>query len=199
VTAHTSACHAWRRRLVCDKGYTLVELLTVLVILGVVLAGLTAMFHSGMRAEIRANKELDAQQNARAALDRMRRELHCANAVTAPDGTALPDGTPVSSITATLPPACPGSETTVTYATSSVAANRWELTRAADAGTPVRVADYLTAIAPATSSTPFTYFAPGSGTLGRLRVDIPVNLDPADAGTLWRLQDDIVLRNTTRL
>jgi hypothetical protein len=30
-------------------------------------------------------------------------------------------------------------------------------------------------------------------------VDIPVNVDPADAGTLWRLQDDIVLRNTSRL
>jgi prepilin-type N-terminal cleavage/methylation domain-containing protein len=187
VTVQTSASHALRRRLVCDKGYTLVELLTVLVILGVVLAGLTAMFHAGMRAEMRANKELDAQQNARAALDRMRRELHCASEISAPNGTA------VATMTVTLPATCPGSDTTVTYATASVGTNRWELTRAGDSGTPVRVADYLT------SGTPFTYYVPASGTLGRLEVDIPVNLDPADAGTLWRLQDDIVLRNTTRL
>ena len=193
MTARRSRSLRLRRRLACENGYTLIETLTVLVILGIVLGGLTTMFHAGIRAEMRANKELDAQQNARAALDRMRRELHCANAITAADGSALTDGAAVASVTATLPAACPGSETTVTYATSPVAANHWELTRAADSGTPVRVADYLT------SGTPFTYFGPGSGTLGRLGVDIPVNLDPADTGTLWRLQDDIVLRNTTRL
>ncbi len=55
------------------------------------------------------------------------------------------------------------------------------------------MADYLTA------STPFTYYIPATGTLGRLRVDIPVNLNPTDTSTEWRLQDDIVLRNTIRL
>jgi hypothetical protein len=79
----------------------------------------------------------------------------------------------------------------VTYATVVVAANRWKLTRAG--ATTSTVADYLT------SDTIFTYHVPASGTLGRLQVDIPVNVDPADAGTLWRLQDDIVLRNTSRL
>ena len=60
-------------------------------------------------------------------------------------------------------------------------------------GAPTTVADYLT------SSTPFTYYVPASGTLGRLSVDIPVNVNPTDTSTEWRLQDDIVLRNTTRL
>jgi len=55
------------------------------------------------------------------------------------------------------------------------------------------VADYLTA------SAIFTYYVPATGTLGRLHVEIPVNLDPSDAGTEWRLVDDIVLRNTVRL
>ena len=44
----------------------------------------------------------------------------------------------------------------------------------------MRVADYIT------SSTVFTYFAPAAGTLGRLTVDFPVNLEPADASTLWQ-------------
>jgi prepilin-type N-terminal cleavage/methylation domain-containing protein len=182
-----------RERLASERGYSLTEMLTVMIILGIVLGALTTMFQAGMRAEIRTNKELQAQQNARAALDRMRRELHCANAVTLPDGTPVPAGVTVAGITATLPDACPGSDAAVTYATSNVAANRWTLTRTGDSGTPVTVADYLTA------EEIFEYDVPASGTLGRLHVDIPVNLDPADSGTLWRLEDDIVLRNTTRL
>jgi prepilin-type N-terminal cleavage/methylation domain-containing protein len=182
-----------RRLLTSEAGYTLTELLTVLLIMSLVLGGLAVMFQSGVRAEVRANRNLQAQQNARAALDQMRRELHCADELTATDGTALPNGTAVAALSASLPTTCPGSATTVTYATASVAANRWRLTRAADGGAAVVVADYLT------SSTTFTYYLPASGTLGRLRIDFPVNLAPADATTLWRLQDDIVLRNTSRL
>ncbi len=176
-----------RRRLRCEGGYTLIEMLTVLVILSIVLGGIVTMFQSGLRAEVRANKELQAQQNARGALDTMRRELHCANAISAPNGTA------VATMTVTLPAACPGTDTTVIYTATNVATNRWKLTRTGSSGTPVDVADYLT------SDTIFTYYVPASGTLGRLRVDLPVDLDPADIGTAWRLQDDIVLRNTTRL
>jgi prepilin-type N-terminal cleavage/methylation domain-containing protein len=176
---------ALRRRLSGQAGYTLVEMITVMVILGIVLGGLTTMFHAGMTAEVRANRELDAQQNARAALDRMRRELHCASAISAANGVA------VSTVTVTLPAVCTGPETTVTYATVSVGANRWRLRRTG--ATASTVADYLT------SSTIFTYHVPASGTLGRLQVEIPVNINPADTRTLWRLQDDIVLRNTSRL
>jgi prepilin-type N-terminal cleavage/methylation domain-containing protein len=180
--------HLRRRCLLRNEaGYTLIELVTVMLILALVLVGLTTMFQAGVKAEVRANRELEAQQNARSALDRMRRELHCANAISAANGVA------VASVTVTLAAACAGTATTVTYATATVAANRWTLTRAADGGAAVAVADYLTA------DTIFTYYVPASGTLGRLRVDIPVNLNPADTGTLWRLQDDIVLRNTTRL
>jgi prepilin-type N-terminal cleavage/methylation domain-containing protein len=176
-----------RRKLAGEAGYSLPELITTMAILLVVLTGLTTMFHSGIRAETHAMKELDAQRNARAALDRMRRELHCASAISATNGVA------VSTITVTLPAACPGTDTTVTYATATVATSRYKLTRTGASGSAVTVADYVT------SSTPFTYYAPATGTLGRLAVYFPVNLDPTDTRTLWRLQDDIVLRNTTRL
>lgn len=175
-----------RFRLGGEAGYSLIELMTVMAILGIVLAGLTTMFHAGVRAELRSSRELEAQQNARAALDRIRRELHCANALSAPNGIA------VATLTVTLPAACFGSDTSVTYATETVASGRWRLRRTPGAGAAVTVADYLTA------STIFTYYVPASGTLGRLRVDIPVNLNPTDTSTEWRLQDDIVLRNTTR-
>jgi prepilin-type N-terminal cleavage/methylation domain-containing protein len=175
------------RRLRDQGGYTLTEMITVMVILGIVLAGLAAAFHAGVRAETRASREFQAQQNARLALDRLRRELHCANAISTANGTA------VSSITVTLPTVCLGADTSVTYATSSVATSRWMLTRTGNVTGATDVADYLT------SSTPFTYYVPASGTLGFLSVDIPVNLNPTDTSTEWRLKDDIVLRNTTRL
>ncbi len=170
-----------------ESGHTLIELLTVLSILGIVLAGLTTAFTSGINAELRASREFEAQQNARIAVDRLRRELHCASAISAPNGTA------VSTIAVTLPDVCAGADTAVTYATVAVSANRWKLTRTPATGSASTVADYLT------SSTIFTYFAPAAGTLGRLSVDVPVNVNPADPGTEWRLVDDIVLRNTDRL
>lgn len=158
-----------------------------MAILGIVLAALTTAFTSGTNAELRANREFQAQQNARLSLDRLRRELHCASAI------STANGTPVASVTVTLPDICPGSDTTVTYATQTAGANRWTLTRTGTSGSPVTVADYLTA------STIFTYYVPATGALGRLHVDIPVNLNPSDVGTEWRLVDDIVLRNTVRL
>jgi prepilin-type N-terminal cleavage/methylation domain-containing protein len=181
---------ALRRRLernAGEAGFSLTEMVTVMVILGVVLVGITTMFHAGIRAETRANQEFQAQQNARLALDRMRQELHCASAISAPNGTA------VSTVTVTLPAGCRGADTSVTYATATVATGRWELTRAGNATGSSTVADHLT------SSTLFTYYTPASGTLGRLAVDLPVNLNPTDTSTQWRLQDDIVLRNTSRL
>jgi type II secretory pathway pseudopilin PulG len=162
-------------------------MLTVMVILGIVLGGLTAMFHAGVRAEVRANRELDAQQNARAALDRMRRELHCASAI-----AASPEGVARANIVVTLPAGCPGSDTTVTYAATNVASQRYRLTRTGDVTPAMNVADYLTV------GEIFTYQPSTTGQLRRLSVDIPVNTNPTDTSTLWRLQDDIVLRNTTR-
>jgi prepilin-type N-terminal cleavage/methylation domain-containing protein len=170
-----------------ERGFTLIELLTVLVILSIVLAGLTAAFTAGVRAELRANKQFQAQQHARLALDRFRREAHCASAVTATPGT------PVASVTVTLPAVCAGADTSITYATQTVSANRWQLMRTGGSGSPVAIADYLTA------STIFTYTAPATGTLGKIHVDIPVNLTPGDTLNEWRLVDDIVLRNTDRL
>jgi prepilin-type N-terminal cleavage/methylation domain-containing protein len=176
-----------RRLLGCEKGYSLPEMLTVMVILGIVLGGLTAMFHAGVRAEVRANRELDAQQNARAALDKMRDELHCASAIST---TVV--GSAVETMTVTLPAGCPGADTTVTYTATNVSTSRYRLTRTGDSTGAANVADYLT------SGAIFTYQAPVSGELRRLSVDIPVNLNYSDPATLWRLQDDIVLRNTTR-
>ena len=56
-----------------DGGYTMVELLAVLAIFLTIVTALTTLFISGSKAELDANNRFQAQQNARLALDRLRR------------------------------------------------------------------------------------------------------------------------------
>ena len=58
-----------------------------MVILTVVLTGVTSAFIQGSRAELHANNRFQAQLQATAALDRMRRDVHCAVAASVSSGT----------------------------------------------------------------------------------------------------------------
>jgi prepilin-type N-terminal cleavage/methylation domain-containing protein len=173
---------AFRRLVSCERGYTMIELLQVTAILSVVLTGLTVLFVQATNAELQMNERFQAQQTARLAVDRMRREIHCASGIT-PSGAA-------TSITVTLPAQCPsagGSQSNIVYDTQLVSANRYRLRRAG-----ITIADHITA------ETVFDYTPPQTGKLAMLRVDLPV--DPSAAKTNpWQLVADIVLRNTTRL
>ena len=175
-----------RRTLRGRGGYTLIELLAVLTIFMTVVTALTTLFISGARAELDANRRFQAQLSARVAFDLMRREIHCASSLTF---------TSAASVMITLPPGCPsagGTTTTVVYDTASAGTNRYKLRRKKGSAAAVPIADYLT------SGNIFTYTAPSTTALGRLTVDMPVNVYPNEAWKRWRLVADIVLRNTTR-
>jgi prepilin-type N-terminal cleavage/methylation domain-containing protein len=172
-----------RRLVLCERGYTLVELLQVTAILSVVLTGLTVLFVQATNAELQMNKRFQAQQEARVAIDRMRREIHCAKAIT-PAGNS-------TSITVTIPSQCPtsgGSEINVVYETQPVSAERFQLRRAG-----VKIADYVRV------GNVFTYDIPTANKLGTLHVALPINIQPPGAGSNWELKADMVLRNTSRL
>src|SRR6188768_2080040 len=164
-----------------QAGYTMLELVMVLAILGTVVGALTTLFVQATNAEFEANRRFQAQQTARVAVDKMRREIHCASAIT-PAGTG-------SSISVTLPAQCPtsgGSQSTVIYDTAG-SGQRFQLRR-----NGVNLADYVTL------QNVFNYTAPTSGvSLGKLRVTLPINTKP-NVGREWRLVADMVLRNTTR-
>jgi prepilin-type N-terminal cleavage/methylation domain-containing protein len=170
-----------RRVVSGTSGYTMIELLMVLAILGTVVGALTTLFVQATNAEFESNRRFQAQQEARVSIDKMRREIHCASAIT-PTGVT-------SSISVTLPGQCPsagGSQTTVTYDTAG-SGQRFQLRR-----NGVKLADYVTL------QNPFNYTAPVAGTsLGKLRVTLPINTRPT-IGRDWRLIADMVLRNTTR-
>lgn len=169
-----------------QSAYALTELLTVLVILTIVLGGLTALFASATTAEVEMRKRFEAQQEARLAVDALRREVHCASGIT--------QAGPSPTVTLTLPTGCPSGSGTVTWCTVNVAASRHELYRKTgttcdSAGT--RYADYLL-IANA-----FSYTAPTTESRAKLRVEFPVDVDLADTVSTYSLVDELVLRNTS--
>jgi hypothetical protein len=76
----------------------------------------------------------------------------------------------------------------VVYATELVSTNRYRLKRGS-----VTITDRLT------SGDVFSYVAPTTASLGRLRLDFPVNLKPTQPWKTWRLETDVVLRNSQRV
>jgi len=169
-----------------ERGYTLVEMLTVLVIFGTVMSALMVLFVQGTGAEVDLNNRFQAQQAARLALDKIRREAHCATAVTVSSA---------SSVTLNLPSYCPTGNGSVTWCTVSLGTSRYGLYRKAGAtcdSTGVRWADYLT------SANVFSYAAQSTTSLAKLSVDFPIDVKPSRTVDTYELKDDIVLRNSTR-
>ena len=72
---------AVRQRATDSRGFALTEMIVVLAILLIVLTALTQLFVSASTAEVDMSKRVQAQQNARLALDKLRREIHCAKEV----------------------------------------------------------------------------------------------------------------------
>jgi len=169
-----------------ERGYTLVEMLTVLVIFSTVMSALLVLFVQGTNAELDMNNRFQAQQDARLTLDKLRREAHCASAVTVSSA---------SSVTLSLPSYCPTGNGSVTWCTSSLGSSRYGLFRktgAACDATGVRWADHLT------SANVFSYAAQSPTSLAKLSVDFPINVKPSRTVDLYELKDDIVLRNSLR-
>src|SRR5690242_11194194 len=61
-----------------QRGFTLVEMVVVMVILTIILAGLSTSMIAGTNSEVAISQRQQAQSNARIALERMRLDIHCA-------------------------------------------------------------------------------------------------------------------------
>ena len=176
-----------RARLRGEGGYSLVEMLTVMVIMSVVFAGITDIFVSGSKAQAEQDNRFQAQLATRLALDKIRKDIHCASDVT-PYST--------TSVTLKLPSGCGGD---VSWCTSAVTgyANRYRLYRqpGTNCGTSgTMVADYLTS---ANAFPAFTHTV-GCQCLASLQVDFNVS-NKGSTRDAYELTDTVFLRNSTRL
>jgi prepilin-type N-terminal cleavage/methylation domain-containing protein len=176
-----------------EDGYSLIELLTVVTILGLVLGSLTTVFVTASHGEVEMSRRYQAQELARLAMDKLRREIHCASAVS-PAGTS-------PSITLTMPSQCPTSAgaTFVQWCVVSVSGgsgSRYALYRSTSgtctSSSGVLWADYLR------TQQAFTYTPQSSLSLGSLAVSLVVNTTSDPTHGTFKLSDSIVLRNSSR-
>lgn len=73
-----------------QKGFSLIEMMVVVVILGLIVLGLVIFFTGGARSWIAGQSQLEAQRNARQAIDRMVREIREGkNIVSGSDGDTI--------------------------------------------------------------------------------------------------------------
>lgn len=169
-----------------ESGYTLIEMLIVMSIMGLVMTAVTTLFVQASNAEVDMNGRFQAQQSARLALDKIRREAHCAQSVTLTGNTKATINFPASSPCGT----------SVSWCTAQIGSgSRYGLYRqtgasCSSAGT--LYVDYLT------SGSVFTYAAQSSLGLAKLSIDFPVNVKPSRSFETYELKGDVALRNSTR-
>jgi len=191
-----------------EGGYSMVELLVVMAILGVVVGGVTTLFARGINADAQQTARFQSQQDLRVAMDRMRREIHAACTISAP-GTY---NSAVSSVTLYFPSdSCNSGSHSVTWCTSGSAGaySLYRIVATSCTGATQRFADYLT------GASIFTYLPPnshlgtlnggagsittqdGSSVLPRLHVDMTISRGNRNQHP-YRVWDDIAFRNGPR-
>ena len=173
-----------------ERGYSLVELLTAMSILATVMTSLTVVLVSATNADARMNQEFQAQTQARTALERFRREGHAACRADPAGATATITLTYLSA------GSCPASGgVQVSWCTVANGSSRYGLFRTAgptcSSTTGLKLADYLIV------QNAFNYQTT-SQRRAQIGITLAVNTNPAKVRGTYSLDDDIVLRNTTR-
>ena len=179
-----------------EEGYTLIELIVVMAILGTVVAGLTTVFVSGSAAELDLNLRFQAQQQGRLALGKLRSDVHCASAAQAQTIGAYPGvKLAVSSCYSTTPTiswcVVPVTTTPARYAVYRSTATS-NICASADT-TRLILADYLT-----TDTGVFTTGTISRYALQTVSVDVKVSANATTSKDVYELTDSIVARNAPR-
>lgn len=162
----------------CEEGgFALVELLITCVVLGILMAGLSGLLTSSIRASSDTDARLAGQLNVRLAFDRLEYETRCASTASILSGGA--------GVHLAAPVQCTHAPSDVTWCASG--GNLVRIVGTSCAGTGE------TFIRSVTSPTPFSCYAP-VGPLPQLRVTLALN--PTGRSSDTTLSTDwITMRN----
>lgn len=194
---HVAALRA-HRRCAGEGGFTLIELVVTMAILLVVVTSLTGALISATNSENDLNNRFQTQVQARQALTKLTREIHCADQIQDSGGATL-TSTQVSGITVTLPAGCPtGGATAVTARWCTVANGAtWDLYRWANAACNSTGTGGVRWAGSLVKSTPFSL--PTPGTIGNhyplVHVELKVNTRISGSQGTYDLVNDIAALN----
>ena len=191
-----------------EAGYTLVELIVVMALLGIILGALVNGFATAIRAETEQTARANDRESAREALERMRKDIHCASGAEAQptlDSLGNPTGTGYTLQLAVTQSQCLGVTTAsngVQWCSVSVGGSttRYEVFRtttgtcnATDATFQV---DYVTNFGAITGGNLWSLPACSTGRLQAVSVSLPVNQNPVtQPSETYDLADTIAMRN----
>lgn len=99
-----------------QKGFSLIEMMVVVVILGLIVLGLVTFFTGGAKSWVAGQYQLKAQREARQAIDRMVREIR--------EGGSIASGSNTTSITINYPDSLGKSPVTYSLSTSTSTISR---------------------------------------------------------------------------
>lgn len=162
-----------------ESGFSLIELVIVMGILTIVVAGLSNLFVSGLRTSATTNSMLASQTDVKVALDRLEYETRCAS-----QATLLASG---AGVTLTLPSQC--SHATGTYSWCVASGDLVRYSGTACSGSGETLANDVT------SATPFSCVAT-VGDYPQLQVALTADNGSSPAAVVSQT-DDITMRNAT--
>jgi prepilin-type N-terminal cleavage/methylation domain-containing protein len=197
----TAVCASLAR----DDGLTLVELMVAMLLMSIILAPLIGGMVSMMSAQARQANVVTAQEQARLALERMRKDIHCAHSVDAPEDNASGGVTLILNETNTTGTAeCPGivetNSSSVQWCTVPVAGStdRYRLYREEDPDTNCDGSQSSFQVDYLTQDALWTTPSCTGGEYPTVGVDLSVDVKPGTTNEgSYNLDDAIALRNAT--
>jgi prepilin-type N-terminal cleavage/methylation domain-containing protein len=152
-----------RARLQAESGFSLVELIITMVVMGIVMGGLADIFISGQRASADATARVTSQQSVRVAFDRLEFDTRCAQTAALLSKVGSNGG----GVHLNMQTTCAHASGDVTWCYSSGTLVRYVASTCS--GT---AQTYITSV---TSATPFSCYSPVSGSTPQLKVTLTVN------------------------
>jgi prepilin-type N-terminal cleavage/methylation domain-containing protein len=173
-----------RARLRPQSGFTLIEMLVTMVVMGFVMGGLANIFISGSRASSDGQARLTSQQNVSVALTRLEYDARCAATATLLNKSGSNGG----GVYLTIPAWCSHSTGNVTWCVTSGSLIRY-------GGATTCTGTGVTLASSVTSATPFSCTTPTGATNPQLVVALRV--DSGGTSDATSVTDYITMHNAT--
>ena len=191
------------RPLVSQAGFTLVELVVTMAILLIVVSALTGALVSATHTEADLNNRYQTQSQARLAMSKVVKEVHCASTITDTSSPAVTLSSWTSAknaVALTLPNGCSTGSGTVYWCTNASGA-KWNLYRqtawTGSCSGGIKWAYGLTSAAPFSLPSGIANL-PTTAHYPLLHVALAVNALKSGSSGAYQLTDDVAALNAAR-